>query len=1026
MMIKERKFKKKIVAHGLAIAFGLASVSTMTMQLAYAQSSATGSAYGKITSGSGTVVVLKNSGTNLTKNIEIDKDGRFQITALPTGSYIAQLMKGSVVVSSVEIEVQAGQGSLVSFSDVQSVEITGRRKQIDISRTDNGATFSAKDLARLPVQNNVDSIVQLAPNTTRADSRYAGASIGGGAASENAYYINGFPVTNPLTQMGASELPFGAIEQAQIQTGGFGAEFGRSVGGVVNITTKSGKNYWETGAKLSVQPSSLRGKPVDLYYPNIGAASTAATDGKIYRRREDNKASESIFAAYVGGPIIQDKLFMFLAGEVRRSSISGVTPDGRGDRVSPSLAQNGWEENRNKLSRYLGKFDWYLNDDHRLELSLIGDNPSSDYRYSSYNYETRAHGSVVNSTERWKNAASGNAPTNGAETQILSYTGNLTNNLTATVLYGQSKSQHINEFGGYVNKFSVFADPNARAPGFSYNNPQTLSGTLLPDGAKDNVKSLRLDVEYRVGKHTIRAGLDDNKLSSQNSGELSAGGGGWTYLKTEHPEIPTDVSGGTLPAMLTGYGPLANKGYYVSKDLFSTVTNSYSDQSAQYIEDRYQITKNLLLTMGLRNEQFTNKNGDGTKFLEMKNQIAPRFSAAWDMNGDASTKLFASAGRYHLQLPTRVSIRGASRSTLTNQYFSYTGVDNDGAPTGIKELSEALSPNNEYGQVKDIKGLAAVGLKPTYQDELTLGLEKVLTPNFIGGAKLTYRNLGATIDDLCDTRPFDKWAKENGNLNTDYWHGLASCQYFNPGEANSFYVNFDGTGHKLVNLSAKDLGFPKAERKYTALDFFLEHPLRDGWYGKVNYTWSRSKGNTEGQTRSDTGQLDVALTAVWDYPEMMQGANGLLPNDRTHQIKAFGYYEFNPQWAVGGNLLLASGRPMNCMGSLASPGNSPNYNSTSFYCGGSVASQNTLGSRGSVGRLPWDKRIDLNIVYRPEMIKGLAFKMDVFNVLDTQTAQSREERYNNRTALRSTYGRILSYTAPRAIRFNVEFNHQFK
>jgi hypothetical protein len=44
------------------------------------------------------------------------------------------------------------------------------------------------------------------------------------------------------------------------------------------------------------------------------------------------------------------------------------------------------------------------------------------------------------------------------------------------------------------------------------------------------------------------------------------------------------------------------------------------------------------------------------------------------------------------------------------------------------------------------------------------------------------------------------------------------------------------------------MGFPKVERTYTAIDLFAEHPFRNHWYGKVNYTWSRSKGNMEGQT----------------------------------------------------------------------------------------------------------------------------------------------------------------------------------
>jgi hypothetical protein len=61
---------------------------------------------------------------------------------------------------------------------------------------------------------------------------------------------------------------------------------------------------------------------------------------------------------------------------------------------------------------------------------------------------------------------------------------------------------------------------------------------------------------------------------------------------------------------------------------------------------------------------------------------------------------------------------------------------------------------------------------------------------------------------------------------------------------------------RWVTFTAKEMGFPKVERTYTAIDLFAEHPFRNHWYGKVNYTWSRSKGNMEGQTNS----IQVRLT----------------------------------------------------------------------------------------------------------------------------------------------------------------------
>src|SRR5690606_14251403 len=132
----------------------------------------------------------------------------------------------------------------------------------------------------------------------------------------------------------------------------------------------------------------------------------------------------------------------------------------------------------------------------------------------------------------------------------------------------------------------------------------------------------------------------------------------------------------------------------------------------------------------------------------MKDQIAPRFSAAWDVNGDASFKVFGSAGRYFVQVPTNISVRGASRSLFTTQSFTYTGVDPaTGAPQGLVALAPApFSTNNEYFQVKHPNSVAATNLRLTFQDELTVGFARALTPDLTFGARATYRTLKSTID----------------------------------------------------------------------------------------------------------------------------------------------------------------------------------------------------------------------------------------------------------------------------------------
>src|SRR5690606_7334288 len=113
--------------------------------------------------------------------------------------------------------------------------------------------------------------VMLAPGAVMADARYGNAvSLGGSSAAENQYYINGFPVTNPLTGLGATTLPFNAIEQEQVFTGGYGAQYGRSTGGVVNIITKRGTNTWQAGGMVSYEPRALKATRRIRYRPGDG------------------------------------------------------------------------------------------------------------------------------------------------------------------------------------------------------------------------------------------------------------------------------------------------------------------------------------------------------------------------------------------------------------------------------------------------------------------------------------------------------------------------------------------------------------------------------------------------------------------------------------------------------------------------------------------------------------------------------------------------------------------------------------
>lgn len=1014
----------------------LAASMCLFSNISHAQSNTTGNIFGQVQVSSGASVLLENKATGFKRTLLPDSTGRFQASALPTGQYRATLMVGGKAVSVTEnVEVLLGQGSEVVFNVAasQTVQVTGKVARLDVSSSNNGATFTAKELAALPVAPTVDGIIQLAPNTTRTDSRYSGgASFGGGAASENSFYINGYPITNPLTQLGSSELPFGAIAQAQIQTGGFGVEFGRSIGGVVNIISKSGSNNWEIGVAATYTPNSLRADKRNIYWPQTGA--NPATDGKLFQARSYDEVNAYTLGASVGGPIIKDKLFIYAAVEKQiRDSGLVVGLGGQGSLESNS-ARAGWSDRKDTTNRYLTKLDWNVTDNHVLEATFIGDRYARDETLSGFGYTNFQRNGVADSSQGYTNSPDNNLGV-GATTQILKYTGYLTSDLTVQVLTGRSRTPHPQKLVGYNPSYpQITIESNGEYPGITYPSLQSVSGNIGDPSYYEQTKATRFDLEYRLGKHTIRAGIDRVRLASLNAGEAYAGGRILTYSATEDATFKDNG----MTQEIGTFGSVLRSGgfyYYGTESRFSNINNAYSNQQAQYIEDRYQATKNLLLTFGLRNEQYQNLTADGQSFLKLKDQITPRFAFAWDADGVGSTKVFGSIGRYAVQLPTSIALRGANASTLTDQVFSYTGVDAQGNPTGRVNLGPVFSSNNEYGQPKDLKSVSALNLKPNMQDELAIGIEKALSNGLNVGARFTYRTLVSSLDDYCDPRQLMKWANDRGitDKNGDSFQFFDdghtnlpfSCATFNPGRANTFLIDYKQDGKSSrVELTADQLGFAKAKRTYMALDFFAEHPLKDGWYGKVAYTFSKNKGNTEGQTNSDLGQGDIAATVAWDHPELAIGAYGYLPNDRRHQIKAYGFLQLTPELQVGANALLASGRPKTCLGVPSNLGDEFDsyifYGSVYHYCNGAIS------NRGSLGNLPWDKRLDMNVVYKPNFAKGLTLRADIFNVLNSQAVESVLERYeNNNGSKRNSWGRVLSYTAPTSVKLTVAYDYKF-
>jgi hypothetical protein len=517
-------------------------------------------------------------------------------------------------------------------------------------------------------------------------------------------------------------------------------------------------------------------------------------------------------------------------------------------------------------------------------------------------------------------------------------------------------------------------------------------------------------VEYKLGNHSLRGGVDRIDVESV-VGFMLAGGYRWTYRKASDPNRA--INGATeTPAQGGGYGL---QGYYVSRDYYSNLARPTSEQSAQYIQDHYQVTDRVLLDLGLRREQFTNYTSTGDAFISQRSMIAPRLGATWDYHGDSSLKFSLNAGRYHLPVPSNLSSNMAAPFTSTSEFFTYTGVEQaTGAPTGLHAIGKPYSANNAYGQSRDAREVTAIGLKPLSQDEITMGFERAFSQQWVAGASVQYRRLNDTNDDTCDQRPIDAWAARN-KVDTSHWGGF-QCAIINPGRDGNLMIDFaDGKGLRRVDITAAEWGNPRPDRTYRALHLSLQHPLSNGWYGKVTYTLSKLKGNMEGQTDTNGGG-DVGLTVSDDHKELMYNAYGYLPGDHRHAIKAYGFVQATPEFNVGANLSLLSGSPRNCIGELPAALHFGNdYGAAYFYCQGKPT------PRGSQGRMPWQTMVDLNLVYLPRFAKGLSLKADVFNLFDRRIPTRYNETREDGGQISSNYLQVTARTAPRSVRLTAEY-----
>jgi carboxypeptidase family protein/TonB-dependent receptor-like protein len=1019
--LKQQRYRKSYQRTALCAALGLCFSTA-----AFAQSNTSGAIFGQADSGS--TVQVTNPATGFSRSVVVGSDGTYRFSSLATGTYTVTLQgsDGSAAAVREGVNVNVGTGTSVNFvaasggaTTLDAVQVVGARivNPIDVSSVESTSILTAEQIAKIPVPRDTTSVALLAPGTVRGDNAFGNlASFGGSSVAENQYYVNGFNITNSFRNLNFSRIPFEAIAEQQVKTGGYGAEFGRSTGGVVNQITKRGTNEFHAGGNVFYSPDSLQSETVDYYFANPLDAANGT------RAQDNSRASTDqwITSAWASGALIQDRLFAYglvSYGRTENKTATTVFDDKPSD-----------EELRNPT--WLLKMDWNINDSNKLEFTAF-----SDTQKFETDYLDPDTGELIGT----KYAE------NGGDNFIGKYTGYLTDNFTLSALYGHgefSRSTHLQTADGTVVEYGGdLSMPATGCPRVSDARPTyraELTGTYgtLCNITNDSVDrrdsgdtrdQFRVDAEWSLGDHLLRFGYDSDEYESV-AGASYEGGRLWRYSTNNGPD---------------GTANTGDEFDIVREQIVNQGSTVKLKQHAYYIEDSWNITDNFLAYVGGRWDTFENYNGEGEAYVKIENQFGPRLGFSWDVNGDSTLKIYGNAGRYALPLTPSVAVRGASASLYTRQNFTFTDVDPvTGAPTGLVPAGNLVYINGEFGEPKNPATIAATNLDPMYQDEFILGFQSQLTDHQSVGARAIYRKLKAAIDDNCDytailtTEGFTQdddgvWVDGSGRAAALPNAGFPYCRMFNPGTDAVFLTDLYGDGTLKSTTVPGDLLSPQAKRTYKALELFWDGSW-EKFFFQASWTIAWNKGNTEGGVKSDIGQADTSVTQDFDYKELMIDSYGYLPNDRRHSLKVFGNYEFTDEWSIGANILVQSGRPKNCLG-VFYPYNGDNihpYGSSFFRCGvtedGGADPETPAVAmpRGKAGRLPWTNSIDLNIAYRPNWAEGLQFKVDVFNVFDNQkvTAVSDVAEDGATGTPLDTYGVARSTQAPRSVRFMVQYD----
>src|SRR3954465_1983227 len=245
------------------------------------------------------VVIAQSPALQGEQTAVTDASGSFEITLLPAGSYILTVQREGYqpftqqgLRVNVDKTIRVRLALLPEALKEQAIEIVAQRPSISVTTTQQGGTVSKEQMALVPYGRNGRTFDQVATSIPGVQNdANGGIQMNGSGGPEQNYIIDGVNVSDPAFGTLGTTLIQDFVQEVDVKTGGYQAEYGRATGGIVNVVTKSGGNEFHGSVFVNWSPFEAPRK-------QIGFLGQALSSRVKQRFNLD-------FGAELGGPIIK-------------------------------------------------------------------------------------------------------------------------------------------------------------------------------------------------------------------------------------------------------------------------------------------------------------------------------------------------------------------------------------------------------------------------------------------------------------------------------------------------------------------------------------------------------------------------------------------------------------------------------------------------------------------------------------------------------------------------------------------------